>query len=355
MSGQNVVIGDYGGVSKNIEFPGVSFYTTSSSSLLHKTFDIASQTDLGRSISINNTTVVAGAPRGEIGPNRPGNARLIDVNTHAESLISPPPSVGPDANFGNSVSLSSQYLAAGVPDYYNGFECVGSVEIFDNNGSFLRKITADLSDQNNFDSFGYSVAVSDTNNTVVLVGAPYDDQAGSDAGAAYLFDLATGNLLFKLVPSDVQSKDLFGWSVEITHNYAIIGSPDNDENGSNSGAVYVYDIGSGQFLYKMLESGGSSANRYGYSISADGYKLAIGASGGNTDLGGFNRGKAFLVDLRCNPADFAAPYGSLNFFDSSAFLAAFNSDDPDADLNGDGTWNFLDISMFTQLLSAGCN
>ncbi len=46
--------------------------------------------------------------------------------------------------------------------------------------------------------------------------------------------------------------------------------------------------------------------------------------------------------------------GTLNFFDVSAFLEAFDSNDPAADFTGNGTWNFFDVSAFLQAFAAGC-
>jgi len=56
----------------------------------------------------------------------------------------------------------------------------------------------------------------------------------------------------------------------------------------------------------------------------------------------------------CNEADLAEPFGSLNFFDISAFLSAFSDNDPSADITGDGTFNFFDISAYLSIFSAGC-
>lgn len=56
----------------------------------------------------------------------------------------------------------------------------------------------------------------------------------------------------------------------------------------------------------------------------------------------------------CNAADLAEPFGALNFFDISAFLAAFNAGDASADLNNDGEHNFFDVSSFLSIFNAGC-
>ncbi len=56
----------------------------------------------------------------------------------------------------------------------------------------------------------------------------------------------------------------------------------------------------------------------------------------------------------CNDADLAEPLGTLNFFDVSAFLNAFNTGDAGADLNGDGNLDFFDVSGFLSAFNAGC-
>jgi len=53
------------------------------------------------------------------------------------------------------------------------------------------------------------------------------------------------------------------------------------------------------------------------------------------------------------PADLTGD-GSLNFLDVSAFLAAFGNQDPIADFTGDGSFNFLDVSAFLAAFGAGC-
>lgn len=56
----------------------------------------------------------------------------------------------------------------------------------------------------------------------------------------------------------------------------------------------------------------------------------------------------------CNPADLAAPCGELNFFDVSAYLVAYNAQDPLADFNGDSLINFFDVSQFLTAFNNGC-
>jgi hypothetical protein len=46
--------------------------------------------------------------------------------------------------------------------------------------------------------------------------------------------------------------------------------------------------------------------------------------------------------------------GMLNFFDISAFLIAFNTENPDADFTGDGMFDFFDVSAFLIAFNSGC-
>jgi len=55
----------------------------------------------------------------------------------------------------------------------------------------------------------------------------------------------------------------------------------------------------------------------------------------------------------CVP-DLAAPFGVLNFFDVAAFLTLYTTQDPAADLTGDGLINFFDVSQYIALFNAGC-
>ena len=56
----------------------------------------------------------------------------------------------------------------------------------------------------------------------------------------------------------------------------------------------------------------------------------------------------------CSQADFAEPYGELDFFDVSAFLGAFGIGDPTTDLNNDGNFDFFDVSEFLTIFGQGC-
>ncbi len=63
---------------------------------------------------------------------------------------------------------------------------------------------------------------------------------------------------------------------------------------------------------------------------------------------------AATFDNSCAP-DLAAPFGTLDFFDVSAFVNAFAAMDPAADFAAPfGTFDFFDVSAFINAFNAGC-
>lgn len=78
--------------------------------------------------------------------------------------------------------------------------------------------------------------------------------------------------------------------------------------------------------------------------------------------GGFSASPVAQLTLFCSmngictdhcPADLTGD-GDLNFFDVSAFLTAFNSQDLSVDFTGDGQLNFFDVSAFLSAFGDGC-
>ena len=103
----------------------------------------------------------------------------------------------------------------------------------------MTKITA--SDSAAGDRFGYSASICDN---VAIIGANYDNDQGHNSGSAYVMerDVLTGNWkqTAKLTAPDGASDDNFGRSVSVSGN-VIVGAYQDDDKGSNSGSVYVYE------------------------------------------------------------------------------------------------------------------
>ncbi|HEY5474140.1 MAG TPA: FG-GAP repeat protein, partial [Candidatus Limnocylindrales bacterium] len=97
----------------------------------------------------------------------------------------------------------------------------------------LRKVTAPDGAVN--DHLGRAVAVS---GDTMLTGAPF----AGDPGAAYVFVRVGQEWVFqqKLVAPDGAVDDYFGTAVALSGNTALIGSPDDNDNGAGSGSAYVF-------------------------------------------------------------------------------------------------------------------
>ena len=89
------------------------------------------------------------------------------------------------------------------------------------------------------DYFGRSVSIS---GDYAVVGALRDDDNGNASGSAYVFKRTgtTWTQESKLLASDGTADDLFGSSVSISGDYAVVGAFRDDDNGSSSGSAYVY-------------------------------------------------------------------------------------------------------------------
>jgi FG-GAP repeat protein len=359
--GNNVVIGDAGADEINTE-PGVSTYKTEDNVRRDRFQDDRNSTDFGFSLSMNGTDILVGSPDALFVGARIGAAYFMNIDTFpANTRVGPSEGADPfseDDLYGQSVALSSSYAAIGAPDLWEGGQIIGVVDIrrSDNTWVQLKEVTGGGSVREPGDRFGYSVALSEDNgvNNLVLIGAPRNNRSGE----AFIFDMDTGNQIMRLTPSDPQNQNRFGDSVALTENYAIVGAPGAFNTGTGAsfvGSVYIFDRATGQEIGKFFPTTSHQATweSFGDSVAVSGPSLIVGASA--TDFSyPYQTGSAFVFDLRCNEADFAAPYGSLNFFDTSAFLAAFAAEDPNADINGDGSFNFFDVSAFLALISAGC-
>ena len=159
------------------------------------------------------------------------------------------------------------------------------------------KLTA--SDAARMDRFGYSVSVSD--NTVVI-GASGDDDGGPWSGSAYVFVRSGSSWTqqAKLTVSDPAADDQFGLSVSVSGDTAVIGAPYDDDGGSQSGSAYVF-VRSGTSWSqraKLTASDPAAGDKFGSAVSCDNGLIGIGIpSADHPDASRGNHGKVEMFDL----------------------------------------------------------
>jgi outer membrane protein assembly factor BamB len=156
-------------------------------------------------------------------------------------------------------------------------------------GALVSKLLAP--DRAEDDIFGASVALSDN---YALVGAYGDANHGQQTGAAYLFDAQTGAFIRKLTAPDGHADSIFGWSVAVNDGLSIVSAgKQNTAAGASAGAVYIFDNGTGALLKEVFASDPAAFERFGIGLGADNETLAVGAPGGQ-----FNAtGAAYIIGI----------------------------------------------------------
>lgn len=200
-------------------------------------------------------------------------------------------------DFGNSVSLFGNRALVGAPgDEDNGFRS-GAAYVFDFNGTMWSE-TAKLlpTDGTSRDSFGSSVSLFSDR---ALIGASFNDDFGSSSGSAYVFDFigAEWRETSKLLPVDGVEFGYFGRSVSLFGDRALVGAPGNDNNGSSSGAAYVFEFEGFDWIEiaKLLPSDGAEFDDFGESVSLFGNRALVGMP--RDDDNGDASGSAYVFDL----------------------------------------------------------
>jgi len=89
------------------------------------------------------------------------------------------------------------------------------------------------------DRYGHSV---DIDGAVAVVSDHYDDTAGENAGAAYIFggEWTRWSHEEKLIPNDARSNQHFGKVVRVSGNCVLVGALDDDTHGTQAGAAYSF-------------------------------------------------------------------------------------------------------------------
>ena len=187
----------------------------------------------------------------------------------------------PDDRFGCSVSIDGDYAIIGSPyDDGNG-SASGSAYIFKSDGATWTEYAKLIaSDGAGGDDFGFSVAID---NDYIIIGARGDNNNGDKSGSAYIFKrIGTAwTQQVKLLASDGEPNDYFGWSVSLDGDYAVIGASWDDDNGNFSGSAYIFKRDGMSWIEqtKLLASDGAPDDLFGWSVSIDGDYAIIGAVG----------------------------------------------------------------------------
>ncbi len=198
--------------------------------------------DFGTSVAVEGDWLMVGAPYDDDLGNASGAVHVFrfDGTSFAEETKLMAFDSRRPNSFGFSVSLCGDRLLVGERDSYD----FGAAYIFRFDGSgWIPEQRLTTPDTGNADHFGYSLALTKDLAVVAAVGASY---GGDSSGCVhrYRYDGAGWVGPQRLVASDDDARDLFGFAVAADQDVILVGAAFDDGAGVDAGAAYVFDSGS---------------------------------------------------------------------------------------------------------------
>lgn len=193
-------------------------------------------------------------------------------------------------HFGNAVAISGDTIVVGA--YYadpNGHNAAGAAYVFErnfgglDNWGMVGRLVADDADGGAW--FGKSVALA---NDTLIVGAPLETISNYGDGAAYVFERNWGGCadiwgqVQKLTATDTDGSDYFGVAVDLSFDVAVVGAYLDDSAGSDAGAAYVFERNAGGAdtwgqINRITAEDADSSDYFGEDVSISGNVIAVGA------------------------------------------------------------------------------
>jgi len=201
-------------------------------------------------------------------------------------------------------------LIVGAPNNQTGNPSGGRAYVYSGpSGNILWTFDGDP-----LDHIGYSVCgAGDVNmdgHDDLVVGAPWSNAGGVDAGLAYVYCGQTGSVLRTFMgemDDDELGSSVSGAGDVNGDGYAdlIVGAPGNDAGGPDAGRAYVYSGQTGGLLCTF--EGESDGSELGMSVSGAGdldkdgfYEVIVGAP--HTDAAGTHSGRAYVFSCQAEEA-----------------------------------------------------
>ena len=252
--------------------------------------------NFGLSVAISGDWAIVGAP-GEGGR---GAAYIFERGSDSNwSQVFKGEGTSVGGLYGFSVGIGDGWAIVGAPRETEGFSRAGAAYILEYNGVWqeTRRLTAVVPQVGA--SFGFGVSMAPGGDWA-LVGAYVERDGGGDViGAAYFFGNADGDWdEVQRAPGTVKGQ-LFGLSVSLSDDWAIIGEWGGN-NTTTAGAAHIFERGGRCALLpwmrreKLLSL--EVGDNFGYSVSMSpgGERAVVGATGDDTGLINDNVGAAYL-------------------------------------------------------------
>jgi len=234
----------------------------------------------GAAVGVSNDFVVVGAPdyQNPTGPR--GRAFVYDRLTGQELHVL----TADGDQFGFGVSIAGDLALIGAPSSSQAFafDLTTGLELFELSPPTTQHL----------DLFGLRVAAS---GNYAVVSAYFRTDTFTNQGVLYVFDLTTGLPLLEITANDPAALDYLGTSISIDGDLLLAGARGVDEQGEGSGAAYLFDLASGDQLAKLLADDGAAQDLFGVSCAIEGNLAVVGSR--MDDLLGPDFGSVSLFEL----------------------------------------------------------
>ncbi len=191
-------------------------------------------------------------------------------------------------NFGGSVDVSGNWAIVGAAHADDIVSESGAAYVFERTGSgWVERQRLKAGDPVANAGFGYAVQIE---GSTIAIGAPGASHLGMQyVGAIYVFELANGvwSQTQKLVPGDLTPNYALGYSVALRGTELIGGAIYEPHAGPYTGAAYIFEHTGATWTQaaKLIASDGAGGDVFGHSVAIDGDVAVVGATG--CWLGGF--------------------------------------------------------------------
>jgi hypothetical protein len=312
--------------------------------------------NFGNAVDISGDYAIIGAYGSDDFGSSSGSAYVFKrfENTWEQTYKLCPSGLERNDLFGLSVAISGDYAIVGAYHDNDAMYNSGAAYVFVRNGEewFLQtKLIAPDADDS--DCFGTAVDIC---GDYAIVAATMDDEFESNSGAAYIYQRVGTNWFFqsKLTAADPKYWHFFGRSVSISENYTIVGTDYDDDNGTFSGAAYIFEKINNNWYQsaKITASDSESEDRFGYAVSISDSYAAIGAYGKNGGTGACyifkNDDSNWVEEVKLLASELEQPdyFGYSIDIDNSTVIVGSKYDD-DVDASGNIRYNRGSATIFT--------
>ena len=209
-----------------------------------------------------------------------GQVVLSYAAPDVEGEVVPRPQGG-DTNWGHSVDISGTTFIAGYTSYVGNGGGVFIMEYDGREWELLQQMKTP--DGNTRDWYGHAVAIE---GEIAIVSA-YEHGGkkpvaggplGEGPGLVYVYQRGGKEFveMAQLQGDGIQNNDRFGFSVDISGNTLVAGTPFHDEE---KGAVYVYELDGNKWneTAKLVADDGGPKNRFGWDCAVHENTIVVGA------------------------------------------------------------------------------